>query len=364
MESFDTVSEFMINPEHSHKDYGQLMKEFEESGGKMIGFGRFGLVYSHPKWPYVLKIFNSDDAYLKFVRYAYDNPHPSFPKFYGKPQRINPKYITDKHAGKRYLTRIEKLEPVSEEFFNKLDLNLSDYFKFKENPELVTDQNKFSVMESTIKSLPKEICNLLEGKYLIERDISDAKLDMHDGNIMIGKTGQYVWTDPVFGEVDDEENIMYREMYQVLLQHVNKTNSTLENAEIEILDSVGDGIHDIYFTFELDISKCSLGDVELDSEQWDSIAEMFSGGDLMLEMVECEISPKNLEIYMRVINSPVLNIKDSVGYVDMIPDFMEWVNTELYPDLCEHLHNILGVGVNESSKFDQQYYQMLEEFSS
>jgi S-methylmethionine-dependent homocysteine/selenocysteine methylase len=36
-EAFDTVTEFMLNPENSDKDYDELIAEFEASGGEVIG---------------------------------------------------------------------------------------------------------------------------------------------------------------------------------------------------------------------------------------------------------------------------------------------------------------------------------------
>lgn len=205
-EAFDTVTEFMLNPEHSNKDYDQLIAEFEASGGKVIGSGSFGIVYSHPKWPYVLKVFSWDDPYLKFARYAYDNPHPSFPKFYGKPQRVVPHYTRYKDEAKQYLTRIEKLNPVPSGILNKLDVNLMLYFHFKENPQLIKDRMQFMKLSSKIKSLPKEIYNLLEGWYLLRRDLSDLNPDIHPDNVMMRDDGQYVWIDPVWTGNENSEN--------------------------------------------------------------------------------------------------------------------------------------------------------------
>jgi hypothetical protein len=89
-EEFDSVSDFLLNPEHRNKTFNQLLDEFEKSGGKFIGSGKYGQVFEHPSWKYVIKVFQNDPEYLSFARFAYRNPHPSFPKFYGPPQRIIP----------------------------------------------------------------------------------------------------------------------------------------------------------------------------------------------------------------------------------------------------------------------------------
>jgi len=90
-ESFDSISEFLLNPDHKEKDWDELMDEFKSSGGKLIGVGKKGQVFSHPRWPYVLKMYN-DEFYTSFVRFAFKNPHSAFPKFFGPPKKVTPFY--------------------------------------------------------------------------------------------------------------------------------------------------------------------------------------------------------------------------------------------------------------------------------
>jgi len=205
-EAFDTVTEFLLNPEHSDKEYDELVAEFEASGGEVLGSGSFGIVYSHPSWPYVLKVFSWDDPYLKFARYAYDNPHPSFPKFYGKPQRVTPNYTRYKDEAKQYLARIERLEPTSENVLNKINVELMLYFHLRDNPELIKNRVDFMKLSSRVKALPKEIYNLLDGLYLIRRDLPTLNPDLHEDNVMMRDDGRYVWIDPVWTGDEASEN--------------------------------------------------------------------------------------------------------------------------------------------------------------
>jgi hypothetical protein len=84
-EDFNNVLDFLLNPEHRNKTWKELMGEFTASGGKLIGTGKHGEVFSHPRWNYVVKMFN-DPFYLRFVRFTYRYPHKSFPKFFGAAQ--------------------------------------------------------------------------------------------------------------------------------------------------------------------------------------------------------------------------------------------------------------------------------------
>ncbi len=205
-EAFDTVSEFMLNPEHSDKDYDQLIAEFEASGGQVIGSGSFGIVYSHPKWSYVLKVFAWDDPYLKFARYAYTKPHPSFPKFYGKPQRVVPQYTRYKDEAKQYLARIEKLNPAPENVLSSIDARLLLFFHLRENKDAIKDRVEYMKLLDRVKKLPKPVYNLLEGLYLLRRDLPDLNPDLHPENVMMRDDGQYVWIDPVWTGDDNSEN--------------------------------------------------------------------------------------------------------------------------------------------------------------
>lgn len=347
-EAFDTVSDFMINPDNSKKDYGEIMQEFEKSGGKLIGYGSFGVVYFHPKWPYILKIFKSDDAYLKYARFAYDNPHPSFPKFYGKPQRVIPSRYTyeKKMDSKRYLVRIEKLNPISDKIFDKIDLNLVEYFQIKNGKIDGKNKNIFE-MENKIKNLPKEIYNLLEGLYIIKSKFPDIRTDLHDENVMIRNDGQYVLTDPLsdrmMGDDEDAPSLMMPETFHLLHRHVNNINSKLKNAELEI-ETLEGGMYDLNLTLSFDISKCGFNDVEIFSDYENEIGEYFAdGGDLYFEFIRLDASPKILELNLKITNMGTMNnIKDGIAYADMVPEYIEWVNREIQPNICEILHELMG----------------------
>ena len=75
---------------------------FKQRGFNYEGQGSFGVVMSHPKLNYVVKIFDAADkgypAFLKFVE-SY-GPSEYLPKFIGKPMKI---------SDKMYALRMEKL---------------------------------------------------------------------------------------------------------------------------------------------------------------------------------------------------------------------------------------------------------------
>lgn len=115
-EKFDTVSEFLLDPGHKDKDWEQVVMDFKNSGGRILGRGYFGKVFDHPSWPYVLKVFPRDDCYLKFVRFARENPMRGFPFFYDKPRRVLPTFLRGLDMANPYVVRMERLIPVPDGF--------------------------------------------------------------------------------------------------------------------------------------------------------------------------------------------------------------------------------------------------------
>jgi hypothetical protein len=365
MESFDTVSDFMINPEHSNKTYEQIFKEFKKSGGKNIGYGAFGMVYSHPKWQYVLKTFKSDDSYLKFVRYAYDNPHPSFPKFYGKPQRVSPKIQTIND--KRYLVRIEKLKPISKKAFDKIDFRLADFFKLIHNPDDVSDEERYELlnMRSNLRQVSKSVYNLLEGLYLIRSNLMLPE-DLHDGNLMVRNDGQFVWIDPVKeeGEISEMENsLMTPETFHVLYQMIDKINRKFKNSKVE-LERHDDNFFDIHLSMTLDISKCGIKNINVLLDNEEEIKELFEdGGDLYFNVDDIQFTPNNIKVDLTIKNMGTMsNVRDGVAYLEDIPDYLIWMNQEFQSELCDFLSEITR-NIRESTLFDKEYRKIIKELT-
>ena len=152
LEAFETTHDFLLNQDYSDKTFSQLLHDFEQSGGKMIGVGKYGQVFQHPNWNYVLKTFHDDTCYLKFCRFVYKNPHPSFPKFYGLPKKIIPQFKRTRPI--LYYVRIEKLYPAQNIHqivaFLERGFNPTDY-----HPQYIQQQQELLKQYNTQQKLPK-----------------------------------------------------------------------------------------------------------------------------------------------------------------------------------------------------------------
>lgn len=211
-EAFDTVSDFLLNPEHRDKPFWKVREEFEDSGGTVIGSGSFGTVFSHPSWPYIIKLFIRDDPYVKFVRFAYNNPHPAYPKFFGKPQKIVPFYTRDPREKDLYIVRLEKLKQLSNyDEYDNLSYAVGSYWNFKGAEGEVNDPNfrnknsldRFQMASDIVAGFPKNVLRYCDGLYKMNMAMRQEKwgfqLDNHMGNVMVRPSdGQYVIIDPLW----------------------------------------------------------------------------------------------------------------------------------------------------------------------
>lgn len=229
LENFDNATNFLLNPENSNKTWDQLEDEFRKSGGQIIGAGRYSSVFSHPKWNYILKKYN-DPLYTAFVRFAYNNPHPAFPKFFGPPKKIIPQYRRYKSSATAYIVRVEKLEPIDRQLFDTINNLYHRGMGYLRNKDLedtkwdygidrfgrhdIRDDYYGRIMRGQQEKEPTQIkvkhfqdvidaiklnpaiLNVFQGIDILSRSGLKGVLDMHAGNLMKRTNGDIVLIDP------------------------------------------------------------------------------------------------------------------------------------------------------------------------
>lgn len=237
-EDFNNVLEFLLNPKYREKSWQDLMRDFQASGGQFLGSGQFGSVFSHPKWQYVVKLFN-DPYYLKFVRLAVRTPHPSFPKFFGTAQKIIPFYKRSLKDATQYVVRVEKLQSVTDDvmireivqkcqgtlyYFDAVERGEGDkeiermvYATRIERKQGLDDRIiKEKYYKNTLDFFAKypKAKSLCEGLHIINKNIKEASFDIQESNIMQRQNGDLVWSDPLWGgsnPYNDERMAMDKE---------------------------------------------------------------------------------------------------------------------------------------------------------
>jgi hypothetical protein len=193
-------------------------------GIKYIGGGKYGQVFTHPGWDYVVKIMEREDPnYLEFVDFALKHPDKHYPKIIKKPFMMHAFHKRERSQKYQRLTvlKIEKLLPIEK---NKLDFivqNLDQYasivtryknneYKHEKNQEAYTQKHPHHT-----KVLPDGTSEQnLSYKDIFDRypwfedlcwafrrimDNSEyGSADIHGGNFMERKDGTVVIIDPLW----------------------------------------------------------------------------------------------------------------------------------------------------------------------
>jgi hypothetical protein len=123
--AFQAAQQLGSDPGLNDKFYGKKEQEnlsthLEKLGWTLLGSGMFSLVYSNPKYEYVLKVFTEHTGGVDWLKYVVANQkNPFLPRVYGKMWRISPT---------AYAVRMERLTP----FNSKTDPVFAKYI----DPEL------------------------------------------------------------------------------------------------------------------------------------------------------------------------------------------------------------------------------------
>jgi hypothetical protein len=221
VEGFGTPKDLLSDPANDHLTWWKLVDKFEADGGQLLGQGRYGQVLYHPDWPYVIKLFPQDDIYLKFIRFAYSNPHVSFPKIYGPPKSVVPRWTRTLRWSKVYVARIERLyEPKDwddhRRTVNFLDKYIDIIFQKLSGKSTISDVDSMSETLALVERRLKDpnIRNVAEGLYLLKQNNIPGVLDLHENNLMYRANGQLVLIDPLWeGSTPYAQERANREMY-------------------------------------------------------------------------------------------------------------------------------------------------------
>lgn len=201
-ESFNNALDVISNPSNAGNSFYDFIRRFEQAGGQVLGEGAFAKVLYHPSWPYVLKIFTRDAAFVKYARFVRDNPRKSFPKFYGLPKKV-----TLVSSGmEKYVLRMEQLTPLSYtqyELLSDAERILNIYHNYtSDTPKTASDiQNliqKWTRIPNNIKIAAMDL-RFLTDEFINKALIRGTRLgnDTHSGNFMQRPNGDIVITDPV-----------------------------------------------------------------------------------------------------------------------------------------------------------------------
>jgi len=169
----DRVSKFDTVDSRNTDWQGEANDLFGKFGFKSFGRGKYATVFGNPRYPYVIKLFMKDTAYLKYLNWVIRNQSNKYvPKIKGKVIKINDIFMA---------VRLEKLNNSS---------RASDEFI-----EMCRAPDDFLEGYSDFNSIPnndKDAIDLCEFLSANERLI-----DVHGDNVM-ERNNKPVLIDPLY----------------------------------------------------------------------------------------------------------------------------------------------------------------------
>lgn len=151
--------------------------------------GAYGIVFIRDDFPYVIKVFNNDPAYFKYLNWVLQHQsNPFVPKIRGKFIKIN-QYT--------YAVRMEKLSHLSDTNIRELDKYVDPELNKKTKIDISKWRNVSKLALSAnlpyIKEIEPQLYEVLE--YVV-KNFTLKSLDLHGDNIML-RGDVIVITDPV-----------------------------------------------------------------------------------------------------------------------------------------------------------------------
>jgi hypothetical protein len=161
----------------------KFMDFLETHGFHKLGKGSYGLAFEKTGYPWIFKIFTTDDAYLNYVKYSLANKsNPNVPRFKGGLIKIND------HT---FAMRIEKLKPL-------------EHRNYQTGSDIRILASILSVLSTTIDEIDEGNLEFIKetypGVYKILSHYDNHfcfTFDIHGGNIMM-RGNVPVIIDPIF----------------------------------------------------------------------------------------------------------------------------------------------------------------------
>ena len=151
-------------------------------GFKRIGSGNFSDVYENSKYPWMLKVFHHDTAYMHWLKFCKQNQNNRYvPKIKGSVIRVIPHSET-------YAIRLEKLLPITHSEFNEF----MDYLK----SSIPYVDEKMREHIPVDEEYSDDLFDIAEFIYY-NMETGEYVRDLWVNNVMKRSDGQIVIIDPI-----------------------------------------------------------------------------------------------------------------------------------------------------------------------
>lgn len=182
----------------------QIVELLKSHDIRRIGQGAFGDVFAHPSWNYVVKVFDTDSAYLAFIDFVQQHPNKHYPKIIKSPKQIHQFHLRNKDRSDThkyfYAVKIERLYDITvdnENMIVDLCLVMKNVYKNHYNKQHVFMD---SIRQLASKYPRQDLASLAVAVYKalshLKSNLPKAIADLHVGNFMQRADGTIVVIDP------------------------------------------------------------------------------------------------------------------------------------------------------------------------
>jgi hypothetical protein len=200
---FADAKEIIGQGKHNRSALDKFAIFLKQRGFKDVQSGGFGIVFTRPDLPYMIKVFRGDPAYLKFVQFCQGRKDPHLPAFRGKVVLITRGV---------YAVRVERLTQLDSGLYGLAEKFEEFAHSHMSVEEFIDDASYYGNPQAA--ALLKANAGVLQTIEALKAHVSrDIRFDLHNGNFMM-RGDTIVVSDPFYSESayqagsipDDEED--------------------------------------------------------------------------------------------------------------------------------------------------------------
>lgn len=182
----------------------QIVQKLKTHDIHRIDQGAFGDVFAHPSWDYVVKVFDTDSAYLEFVNFVQQFPNKHYPKIIKSTKPIHQFHLRNKNRSDIhkyfFIVKIERLYDLSSENVDMVT-ELGDELKRVYKRHFNKQEYFISSVKKLAEKYPRQdLATLAVATYKAMSHLKSHTVspiaDLHKDNFMQRKDGTIVLIDP------------------------------------------------------------------------------------------------------------------------------------------------------------------------
>lgn len=159
-----------------------------------------------------------------------------------------------------------------------------------------------------------------------------------------------------------------KNLVEILRKRASRISQRFKNVDVGVVyDEEEDELFEIWIKFKYDISKCNVPkESKITEKMLKQIKVMFDPGDFYIKLDHVDIVENVFNIIFILEDEDFDNIKQGIYRLEQIEEYLEWIEQNVDPEICEIMQELGLVGdvIGESFQFDKGYIRFLKNLTS